>query len=364
MSRLIKLRQQLQHQNLSSLLVFDQHNITYLSGFDGHAATMLITPKANYLLTDYRYFEQAKTQALNCQVVCRDRQHQTLESLVSELLAQEDITSLAYEAEHVSVAQWQIMSRELELQHPKLIDNACATQRIVEELRLIKDTQEIEYIRQAAAIADQALAKILPHFKLGVTEREMAIALEYQMSLLGSERPAFDTILLFGERSALPHGVPGERTLQSGDLILCDFGATVNGYRSDMTRTMVFAKADQKQKDIYQTVLDAQTSAIAALSYDVEAHQLFFKSQAILNKSPYAKYQGEGLGHGVGLDLHEWPFITASCKQKIQQGCVITIEPGIYIPNWGGVRIEDDVVLTEQGLEILTKTPKQLLVLE
>lgn len=355
MNRIEKLRQHLDEHNQTSFLVFDQHNVTYISGFCGHATTLLITPKKQYLITDYRYFEQAKTQATGFSVICRDRVNQSLENLVTELLNKESIEILAYEAAHVSVAQWQDFS--LALGNIKTV----ATQGIVEALRYVKDSQEIDYIRKAADIADQALAQLLPLLKEGVTERSMALELEYNMSKLGSECPAFDTILLFGERSALPHGVPGERTLKQGDLILCDFGATINGYRSDMTRTYVLGEPSFKQKEIYRTVLKAQAAAISAIKDGVTGEYLNAKSQAILNESPYAQYQGEGLGHGVGLDLHESPFIGKVCRHIIKKGCVITIEPGIYIPDWGGIRIEDDVVLTEQGLEILNNSPKSLL---
>lgn len=355
MNRIEKLRQQLAAQNQTSLLVFDQHNITYLSGFYGHAATLLITQQQQFLLTDYRYFEQAKAQAIGFTVICRDRVKQSLASLVAELVKTESIEVLAYEAAHVSVAQWHDFSQTLGT------TNTVPTQRVVETLRYTKDTQEIDSIRRAAHIADKALAQLLPLLKEGVTEREMALELEYKMSKLGSECPAFDTILLFGERSALPHGVPGERALKQGDLILCDFGATINGYRSDMTRTYVLGEPSDKQKDIYQTVLNAQTAAISAIKEGVTGEFLNAQSQAILNKSPYAQYQGEGLGHGVGLDLHEFPFIGQVCPHTIEKGCVFTIEPGIYIPGWGGIRIEDDVVLTDNGLEVLNTSPKALL---
>jgi len=176
---------------------------------------------------------------------------------------------------------------------------------------------------------------------------------------------SFATILLFGERSALPHGIPSNRSLKQGDLILIDFGAVVDGYRSDMTRTFVFGQADTKQKYIYQLVQNAQKAALDALSNtnkeDVLGEYLYQQSANVLHNSDYKDYAGEGLGHGVGLQLHEQPFLGPDCKIAIEKGCVITIEPGIYISGWGGIRIEDDVVLTENGLEILNKSPKELI---
>ncbi len=353
------LRQQVLTKTKSAFIVFSDTNIRYLSGFSGHAATVLITDTANYLITDYRYFEQAKEQAIAFKVICRDRANQTLAALIAELLQQNNSETLLFESEHINVAHWHDMEKEIsKFSSVSEIFPITAT---VEKLRMIKTADEIANIKQAAKIADQALANILPLAKAGITERELANELDYQMSKLGSEELSFATILGFGERSALPHGIPSDRALKQGDLILIDFGAVVNGYRSDMTRTFVFGQANAKQRAIYQLVKDAQQAAIDALIEGVSGEQLYQQSANILLSSEYKKYAGEGLGHGVGLQLHELPFIGPDCETSIEQGCVITIEPGIYIPEWGGVRIEDDVVLTEHGLEILTQSPKELI---
>jgi Xaa-Pro aminopeptidase len=166
---------------------------------------------------------------------------------------------------------------------------------------------------------------------------------------------------LSGKRSALPHGIPGNTTINNGDLILFDFGAVVNGYRSDMTRTYVLGKPDSKQKEIFNIVSSAQQAAIDAIAEGVTGDFLAQQSHKILDASPYAEFKGEGLGHGVGLELHEYPLMGKGCNLKISRGCVITIEPGIYIPEWGGIRIEDDVVLTEAGLQIINTAPKEFL---
>lgn len=355
MNRIEKLERSLQVIGHNSLLIFNQHNITYLSSFNGHAATLLITPEVNYLLTDYRYFEQAKKQATEFEVVCRDRANQTLESLIKELLTRHNIQTLAFEADHISFNQWQKIASHLNL------SETTPASQLVEQLRYYKDDDEIASISQAAAIADKALANILPLIKPGVSERDMATELEYQMSLLGSEELSFATILLAGKRSALPHGIPGNTPINNGDLILFDFGAVVNGYRSDMTRTYVMGKPSDKQKEIYNLVRSAQQAAIDAIADGVSGEFLAQQSDQILNTSPYGKFKGEGLGHGVGLELHESPFMGKGCQFKISKGSVITIEPGIYIPDWGGIRIEDDVVLTDDGLKILTQSPKDFL---
>ena len=339
-----------------AFICFNAVNITYLSGFTGHAATLLLTQKNHYLITDYRYDEQAKAQVYSgINVICRDRANQSLAACMQEILNAEAINTLFYEAAHINVAQWQTLSNELSLKQ------AIARTDAVELLRYHKNEDEINAIRQAAAIADQALANILPLVKAGITERELATELEYQMSKLGSEELSFATILLFGERSALPHGIPGNRALQQGDLMLFDFGAVINGYRSDMTRTYVFGKASDEQKQVFQLVQYAQQAAINAVSEGMTGQALQRVADNILLSSDYAEYKGEGLGHGVGLVLHEQPFIDPNCQLKLEKGCVFTIEPGIYIPNWGGIRIEDDVVLTENGLEVINKAPKELI---
>lgn len=356
---LAALREKVLNKPHSAMLVFSDINIRYLSGFTGHAATILLTSKANYLLTDYRYFEQAKEQASHFKVICRDRANQTLASLIEDLLFQDDCQQLSYESEHISVNQWQ----EINQQVSSLTKLARIEPEVgaVESLRYIKSAVEISSIEKAAKIADSALANMLNAVKAGITEKELAIELDYQMAKLGSEEVSFATILLFGERSALPHGIPGDRALKHGDFILIDFGAVVNGYRSDMTRTFVFGQASAEQKHVYQLVQQAQQAALDEIAEGVTGSHLYQQSAKILLNSEYKQYAGEGLGHGVGLVLHEQPFMGPDCNLVIEKGCVITIEPGIYIPGWGGVRIEDDVVLTNDGLKVLTKSPKGLI---
>ncbi|VAW45791.1 Aminopeptidase YpdF (MP-, MA-, MS-, AP-, NP-specific) [hydrothermal vent metagenome] len=355
MTRLAQIINRLKTEQIDAMLIFDDHNITYLSGFTGHAATALVLPDQAYLLTDYRYFEQAKAQCEDFEVICRDRVNQTLAALIDELMTRHAVKSMAFEADHISHSAW------LGMQQQWSKTNCISASRWVEDLRYTKDAGEIDCIQQAAHIADQALEQLLKVIKPGATERELALELERQMAVLGSERPSFDTIMLAAERSALPHGIPGDKKLQHGDLLLIDFGAVINGYHSDMTRTFVMGSADQKQREIYQTVYDAQQAAMDALTTELAADELNQHSQNVLNQSAYAAYQGEGLGHGLGMDVHELPFIGMGKNLTVKKNSVITLEPGIYIPGWGGVRIEDDVVLTDKGLKLITQFPRQLM---
>jgi len=352
---LINLKKNLDLNNNEAFVIFSPVNITYLSHFNGHAATVLITKNNSYLITDYRYFEQAKSQALDFEVICRDRTSQSLGQLLNQLLMQNSINCLYFEADHISYSLWHGLLKDMS------ITDVQPKSRMIEDLRYLKTETEIHNIKKAASIADQALENTLLLVKENVTEHELATELEYQMKMLGSEEMSFQTILVFAERSALPHGIPSHRKLKNGDLILIDFGAVHKGYRSDMTRTYVFGKASKQQKDIHNLVAQAQQAAIDAIEIGVTGEHLYQQSEKILLSSPYAQYMGEGLGHGVGLDLHEFPFMGKGCHLTIQKGCVITIEPGIYIPDWGGVRIEDDVAVTKDGIRILNKSPKNLI---
>ncbi len=354
----IKLKKLKLNINLSAkeaFVIFNPVNIRYVSGFTGHAATVLITADNNYLITDYRYYDQAKEQTTAFEVINRNRSIQSLGDLLNELLLENAIENLKFEADYINFSQWQGLLREIN------VSEVTAVSRIIEDLRYFKSETEINYIQKAASIADQALANILPLVKANVTERDLATELEYQMSLLGSEEMSFATILVFAERSALPHGIPGNKKLKNGDLILIDFGAVHQGYHSDMTRTYVFGKASEQQKEVHALVSKAQQTAIDAIQIGISGEQLQQQSEKILLASPYGQYKGEGLGHGVGLDLHEFPFMDSGCDLKISEGCVITIEPGIYIPGWGGVRIEDDIAVTKDGIKILNQAPRESL---
>lgn len=357
-NKLKYLQKKMREQQLPALLVFDQVNIAYLTGFRGHASTLLVTTEHAYFITDYRYHQQIKSLLQYAHkvlsIICRDRDRQTLGDLLKQIISDLKLTQIGFESEHISVYQWRVLNQEIKS------TNFISVEHFVEALRYQKDLQEIDNIRQAAAIADKALHNILELIKPGASERELAIELEYQMKQLGSEEPAFDTILLSGHRSALPHGLPTDKRLATGEIVLIDFGAVVNGYRSDMTRTFVLGNANQKQKLVFETVAQAQQEAIERLSENMQGDVLFQVSQRILSNSPFAKYQGEGLGHGVGLNLHELPFIKKECSHKIKPGCVITIEPGIYIPGWGGVRIEDIIAVTSGANETLTQFPKDI----
>ncbi len=347
-----KIKNVLQQKNLDALLLFSLPNIRYLSNYSGEIAHAVITHNKNYLITDYRFIEDAQNECSGFELICRDRKNDSVGDVIARIIQQEGIETIGFESSHISVQAWQALKQEAS------IAQAIAVDGVIESHRQIKDNAEIEHIRCAAHIADCALEKLLPQFKEGVSERDMALELEYQMYQLGSEKPAFPTILLFAEKSSLPHGHPDNAKLKYGDIILIDFGASVQGYGSDMTRSFIFGKADEQQKSVYHSVLQAQQKAIETLKSGAYTDDAHAASCEVLKQSPYAQYAGEGLGHGLGLQLHEQPFIGMSANHQLQIGNIVTIEPGIYIPHWGGIRLEDDMLVTENGCDFITRAPK------
>ena len=352
--RLTRLRQSMAAQNYPALLITEPLNIRYLCGFTGTSATLLITQAQQYLITDYRYTEQATAQCPAVDVICRDRATTSLAQCVAQLLETEQPAQLLLEYANLSVEMF------LQLQQTLPCPLAPA-QPLIEPLRSVKDDTELSCLRRAANIADQAFTWLVPQLQTGMTEREASDLLQQKIYALGADELAFPTILLSGARSAMPHGQPGQRRFARGDFILLDFGARVDGYRSDMTRTLILGKASAGQRHFYHTVLNAQQSALAAARAGISAHQLNQIAQQVLQQSPYAAYAGEGLGHGVGLALHEFPLMRSGCHAELIPGMVLTIEPGLYKPGFGGVRIEDDIVITESGYQLLTQSPRQLI---
>lgn len=358
MKRTETLRGALAAHRIDGLLLASMSNIRYLSGFGSEerdVALLLVTAKRQILITDYRFAEQAREQCHDTEILVRDRARVSLGRQVQLLARECVIQRLGFEREHFPHGRWLDLHAELEGMH-------CTPLRgLVEQLRQVKDAQELASIRRAATIGDSAFDHLLGVLRPGISEREAAAELEYALKKSGAETLAFPTILTFGERTALPHGVPGERKLAQGDLIMVDFGAVVDGYRSDMTRTLVCGKADQKQRQIYALIREAQALGVAAVRAGIPAREPSDAVAEFLKRSPYAQFAGEGLGHCLGLDTHEHPYLAAGAETLLQENFVLTVEPGIYIPGWGGVRIEDDVRVTLSGAEILTHTTRELI---
>ena len=343
----------LQEKGVTNLLVFNYENIFYLTGYSGNAAYLIVSTHGLCLITDYRYFERAKSESNGCEVISRDRDSESLGACIKRLLPNE---KTGFESNSVNYSVWLSIANELASYDVSPLDGC------IEKLRMVKDEFEVASIKKAAAIADLAIADLLTQISKGVTELDLATELDYKMKQLGSDGVSFDTILLFAERSALPHGKPGERKLKYGDLLLVDFGAVVNGYRSDMTRTYVYGEPNNQQQDMFQAVLASQNKSLESLKAGADCQQLNQISLDVLDQAGFLEFSGKGLGHGVGLALHEMPFINTNTDYRLETGNIITIEPGVYIPNIGGIRIEDDVLINDDGFELLTHAPKSFVI--
>ncbi|KKM11742.1 hypothetical protein SY88_06895 [Clostridiales bacterium PH28_bin88] len=352
--RLGKLRHAMAGADVEALLVSKPENRAYMSGFTGSAGFLVITPEKAFLVTDFRYVEQAEAQAPDFQVV---RHGSQVFATLQELVAGERVSRLSFEKNHLSYHQYTVLTDTLA--GVQLVP----IQGLVERLRQIKDEVEIQQLREAVRLSDEAFRHVLPLIRPGVREVEIAAELEYFMRKSGAEKPAFDTVVASGPRGALPHGVASERRLAAGDLVVMDFGAVYRGYHSDVTRTVVVGDPTGEQRRVYELVLKAQLEAIAAVRPGLTGAQVDAVARDIIEAGGHGSDFGHSLGHGVGLAIHEEPRLAAGVDTVLEPGMTVTVEPGIYLAQWGGVRIEDTVVVRPGGCEVLTGVSKELLVI-
>jgi Xaa-Pro aminopeptidase len=338
---------------LDGLLVTSLENIRYLSGFTGSDATLLLTRDHKYLLTDSRYTTQAsrETQGYNITEYTKK-----VQGIVDAVLACQ-IERLGFESQQVAYALYADLVTKLPKTHLVPLDAEIRTARIR------KDASEIHFLRKAIAISEQALLKNLSRIKPGTSEMELAQEIEFDMRRLGAESVAFETIIASGYRAALPHGRASEKRLEKGDLIVIDFGVRYNGYHSDQTCTVSLGTPTSEQRRIYSIVKEAHDRAISSIQPGVGFQEIDRAARCYIDEQGYGSRFGHGLGHGVGLAVHEEPRISFHSSGIAEPGVVFTVEPGIYIPEWGGVRIEDMVLVKARSCEVLTKIDKDLMVL-
>lgn len=356
MSRFAVRREQLvkliKKSGAEALLVTQETNVSYLTGFTGDSSYLLLTVGGDALvLSDSRYTTQLEEECPDLELVIRNSPT-TMLATVLETLAAQRVSQLALEADALT---WSFQRRLAEqAQHVEL----APTSGLVEQLREIKDKDELEEIRASIRLGERGFAILRATLRPELTEKQIADDLEHQIRLLGGAGCAFPPIIAVGERSALPHARPTDRPVSSGAWLLVDWGAQARHYKSDFTRIIVTGKPPAKLEKIYQTVLAAQLAAIAAIRPGVTASEVDAAARNVIAQAGHAKHFGHGLGHGFGLEIHESPRLGQSNNQPLRPGMVITIEPGIYLPGWGGVRIEDDVLVTKTGHEVLTSVPK------
>ncbi len=348
-----KLLLALSELEIDAILISNYSNIFYYSNFRGTNAKLLITEDSKYLITDFRYIEQAKLMSPDFEVVVTDNDI-SLFDIVNQLRRKHKFKSLGLEGDYVSRNEWLAYERNLT---PRLVDLN------VDYIREVKSSEEVLLIKEAIQIAEQAFLNTLDFIKVGMSELTVARYLENQMLDLGAESTSFDMIVASGERSSLPHGVASDKIINNNELITFDFGCYYKGYCSDITRTIAIGKPDQKLIDVYNTVLEANLLGIESLKNNDRAYEVDKIVRDFINDAGYEGKFGHGLGHSIGIDIHENPRLRNDVYHTLQPGNVVTIEPGIYLEGLGGVRIEDDVLILEDGIEVLTSLDKELIIL-
>lgn len=351
--RVEKLKKLFQANEIDGVMITTAVNRRYLTGFTGSAGVVILSKERNILLTDFRYLEQAAVQAPDFEIYDVTKE---IPINVKDIVEELGIKKLGFESQNITYFDYQEYQK-----HLNSIVDLIPLKGLIEEIRLIKDETEISLMKKAAEIADAAFEHIITFIKPGVTEKDIALEMEYFMKKLGSEKNAFDFIIASGPRSSLPHGVATDRVVQSGEFVKMDYGAVFNGYHSDITRTVVVGEPDEKMLEIYHIVKKAQQNVLDQIKAGLSTVKVDAFARDIIAEAGYGDNFGHGLGHGVGLEIHENPRLSPKEETILKENMIVTVEPGIYIPQWGGVRIEDDVVITKDGCRVLTSATKELI---
>lgn len=353
LKRVERVKQLISESGLDALIVTGLDNVRYLSGFTGSAGVLLVSAEKALLLTDSRYVTQALKEAYAFEVVKIEK---TWPERLAGILRERDYAVLGFESEHVTHQQFLRLAEILAAVELRPVKD------MVEGLRAVKDEAEIEKIRRAVSLVDEAFIEILDYVQAGRSELEIALELEFYLRNRGAKRMAFETIVASGARAALPHGAASGKQLEQGDLVIMDFGVVCDGYCSDFTRTVLVGTVPEPwQEEIFEVALEAQGAGIGAVRAGIPANEVDRRVREVIEGHGYGEYFGHGTGHGLGIGIHELPRLDRFSTETLEAGMVVTIEPGIYLPGRGGVRIEDVVVVRESGAEVLTGTPKDRL---
>lgn len=351
--RLDTLRALMKQKKIEAVLLTSDTNRNYITMFTGDESYALITAEKAYFITDSRYTEQAKNEVVEFEILQYTR---PFSKYLLGILKDNNLSELYFEENNLTYSTFKEFEKQLNIKLEPL-------NGLVEEMRLVKDEEEVSNIRTAASIADKAFTHILNYIKPGVKERDIALELEFFMKKNGASKLSFDTIVASGYRSALPHGVASNKIINDSEFVTLDFGCIYNHYCSDMTRTVAVGKIDDKLIEIYNIVLEAQKAALINFGPNKKCKDLDKIARDIIGVKGYGEYFGHGLGHGVGREIHEAPGVSGKSESILKSGYVVTNEPGIYIPNLGGVRIEDLVLITDDGYEVLSNSSKDLIIL-
>ncbi len=340
----------------SALLVTSEPGRFYLTGFHSSAGTVVITKNESYFLIDFRYIEKAKEVVQNCKVLLSG----DVQKEIYELLKENGVKTLYLEADVVSVST---LAHYCETFEGIEVSKDNRMDKLLRDMRAVKSEKELSLISAAQQLTDDTFSYILERIEVGRSEKEIMLDMEFYMRKLGSEGVSFDFIVVSGKNSSLPHGVPTDKLVEIGDFITMDFGAVVGGYRSDMTRTVALGCVSDEQRKVYDTVLKAQLASIDAIQAGKVCKDIDKVARDIIYSAGYEGCFGHGLGHSVGIEIHEDPAFNPRCETVLRPGTIMTVEPGIYLENKFGVRIEDMVYVTNEGCLNITQSPKQLIIL-
>jgi Xaa-Pro aminopeptidase len=348
--------EKMKKEYIDGFFISNPYNVHYISGFREKFAYALITEKGKYILTDGRHKEIASKTTKGFEIIDWQQKKNKLKQAVDEIIKKEGVKRLGFEAEHLTYKKFTELYDMVDAEITPVIG-------LVEQLRVVKTDEEIENLRKASQINDRVFERLLKNIKVGKTEKEISALCNYYVRLEGGDTQISENIFLTGSRSSQIMASPSDRKIEEGDLLLINYGASYNGYLTDFSRTVVVGKEPTpKQREAYEVVKEAQMAAIKAIKAGVLAKEPFYASEKVFKDTGYRKYHYEGMGHGIGLFLHEEPFLDKNSKLILEKNNVLTVEPGLYIPDWGGIRIEDTVLVTEEGYELLTKSSRELIV--
>lgn len=342
---------------IDAAIITSDINRRYFTDMKSSAGTLLVTPKKAFFIIDFRYFEKANQVITDFDVILQETDMYTQ---IDKIFAENNVKTVAIESDFATVAQFQRYCKKLKNYE---FSNENALSDVINDLRSIKSQDEIDNIKKAQSITDKAFSHMVGYIKAGMTELEVQLELEYTMRKLGATGLAFDSIVVSGVKSSLPHGVASDKVIEQGDFLTMDFGASYNGYCSDMTRTVAIGKISDEQLKVYETVLNAQLMAIDAIKAGKICCDIDKVARDYIYSEGYEGCFGHGLGHSLGLYIHEEPRFGTTCNVKLKPNMILTVEPGVYLPSKFGVRIEDMVVITENGSEIITNSEKKLITL-
>lgn len=335
-------------------LINDTVNRRYFTGMKSSDGTLVVFKDKAYLIIDFRYIEKARKTAEDCEVILQDR----LYHQINELIKKHEANTVCVNTEFCTVEQFTMFKQALKASVSA--DNSLT--KLIRSIRMIKTQHEIDLMIKAQRIAEKGYEHILGIIRTGMSEREVQLELDHFMLKNGAEELSFDTIALSGKNTSLPHGVPSDKPFEKGEFVLLDFGAVVEGYHSDMTRTFCMGEPTDKMRQVYDIVLQAQLSALSAVKAGMTGKDLDAAARDIIAENGFGKNFGHSLGHGVGMEIHEMPYASPNKDNILKENSIVTVEPGIYLENEFGVRIEDFVVVKNDGCINMTKAPKELII--